>query len=60
MDLRAGQMLEAMLLAPMLRPIVAGNEMLGDYELDLLAQSITAQDTGGFAALVAADLQGAR
>lgn len=55
--LRAGRMLEAMLLAPVLRPLVAGEPMLGEYELDRLAQAIAAQDTRGFAALIAVSLR---
>ncbi len=51
--LRAGEMLEAILLAPVLRPLVAGEPMLGEYEVDRLAQAIAAQDSRGFAALIA-------
>jgi hypothetical protein len=40
--LRAGQMLEAMLLAPVLRPLFAGVPILGEYE---------------FAAMIAASLK---
>lgn len=40
--LRAGEMLEAMLLAPMLRPLFAGVPIAGEYE---------------FAALIAAGLK---
>lgn len=46
-----------MLLAPVLRPLVAGEPMLGEYELDRLAQAIAAQDTRGFAALIAVSLR---
>jgi hypothetical protein len=55
--LRAGQMFEAMLLAPVLRPLVDGEPILGEYELDWLAQEIAARDAGGFAALIAAGLR---
>ncbi len=55
--LRAGQMFEAMLLVPVLRPLVDGEPVLGDYELDRLAQEIAARDRGGFAALIAAGLR---
>jgi len=54
---RVGEMLEAMLLAPVLRPMIAGAGTLGDYELDLLAGEIARRDDGGFAALVAAQLE---
>lgn len=56
---RAGQMIEAMLLAPMLRPIIAGMSVLGDYELDLLAGEIARRDGRGFAQLIARRLEGA-
>jgi hypothetical protein len=58
--LRAGEMLEAMLLAPILRPMIAGDEMLGEYELDLVAREIAERDSHGFASLVAASLERAR
>jgi hypothetical protein len=54
---RAGEMLESVLLAPVLRPLVAGNGMLGDYELELLAQAIARSDGGGFAAIIASRLE---
>jgi hypothetical protein len=57
---RAGEMLESMLLAPMLRPLIAGAGMLGDYELELLAQEIARSDGAGFAGLIAARLESAR
>jgi hypothetical protein len=50
----AGEMIEAMLLAPVLRPMIAGADMLGDYELDLLARSIAQNDDRGLGALIAA------
>jgi hypothetical protein len=53
-------MIEAMLLTPILRPMIAGTGTLGDYELDLLAHEIAARDAGGFAALIAARLENAR
>jgi hypothetical protein len=55
-------MLEAVLLAPVLRPMIAGaaGGMLGDYELDLLAREIAHRDGGRFAALIAAGLRGSR
>jgi hypothetical protein len=54
---RAGEMIEAMLLAPILRPMIAGAGMLGDYELDLLANDVARNDDRGFATLLAAHLQ---
>jgi hypothetical protein len=57
---RAGEMLESILLAPVLRPLVAGNGMLGDYELELLAQEIAHSDGAGFAAMIASRLERAR
>lgn len=52
-------MIEAMLLAPILRPIIAGMSVLGDYELDLLAGEIARHDGRGFAQLIARTLEGA-
>ncbi|MBV8531162.1 MAG: hypothetical protein JO104_07575 [Candidatus Eremiobacteraeota bacterium] len=46
-----------MLLAPMLRPLVAGVGVLGDYEVDSLARAIAEQDERGFAGLIAARLE---
>ncbi|MGA2759441.1 MAG: hypothetical protein ABSF08_03840 [Candidatus Cybelea sp.] len=57
---RAGEMLESILLAPMLRPLIAGNGMLGNYELELVAQTIARSDGAGFAALIASRLERAR
>lgn len=57
---RAGEIFEAMLLAPVLRPLCAGAGTLGDYELDLMANEIARCDRSGFAALVAARLEGRR
>ncbi|HEY2476740.1 MAG TPA: hypothetical protein VGI19_18310 [Candidatus Cybelea sp.] len=57
---RAGEVFEAMLLAPVLRPLCAGAGPLGDYELDLMANEIARCDRGGFATLVAARLEGRR
>ncbi len=56
---RAGELLEGMLLAPILRPMIEGAGMLGDYELDLLAGEIARHDDRGFGALIAARLEGA-
>jgi len=57
---RAGEVFEAMLLAPVLRPMISGAGTLGEYELDLLANEIAQRDTRGFAAFVAASLERAR
>ncbi|MGA8574934.1 MAG: hypothetical protein WB609_04505 [Candidatus Cybelea sp.] len=54
---RAGELFEAMLLAPILRPMIAGVGTLGEYELDLLANEIARHDAHGFAAFVAASLE---
>jgi hypothetical protein len=56
---RAGELIEAMLLAPVLRPMISGAEMLGEYELDLLAHEIARHDERGFAALIASRLESA-
>ena len=58
--LRAAEMLESVLIAPMLRPLIAGNGTLGEYELDLLAQQVAQRDGSGFAALIAARLERVR
>ena len=42
-------MFEAMLLAPLLRPLTAGAGMLGDYELEEFAGAIAQRDRSGFA-----------
>jgi hypothetical protein len=54
---RAGESIEALLLAPILRPLIDGDGMLGEYELDLLAGEMAKHDDRGFAALLAARLQ---
>ena len=54
---RAGEMIEAMLLVPILRPIAAGMDVLGDYELDLLAGEIVRHDGSGFAQLIVGRLE---
>lgn len=55
---RAGEAIESLLLAPILRPMIAGTGTLGDYELDLLAREISHHDGRGFAAMIATRLQG--
>jgi hypothetical protein len=50
---RAGAAFEAMLLAPMLRPMFAGSGALGEYGADILAEAIARGDRGGFAGVVA-------
>jgi hypothetical protein len=57
---RAGEILESILLAPVLRPLIAGAGVFGDYELELLAQEIARSDGEGFAALIASRLESAR
>ena len=57
---RAGELIEAMLLAPLLRPMITGAGMLGDYELSLLAQEIARHDARGFAVSIAAGLEKSR
>ncbi|MBV9027781.1 MAG: hypothetical protein JO311_04140 [Candidatus Eremiobacteraeota bacterium] len=52
---RVAQMFEAVMLAPVLRPMIAGAGLLGDYELDTLARDIAERD-GSFARLIAAGL----
>jgi hypothetical protein len=55
---RTGEFVEALLLAPVLRPIVEENGgLFGDYESDLLAQEIARHDTRGFAGALAAQLK---
>jgi hypothetical protein len=54
---QAGEAIEALLLAPILRPMIAGAGTLGDYELDLLAREIARHDGRGFAALIASRLE---
>jgi hypothetical protein len=58
--LRAGEAFASMLLAPILQPMIAGSDELGSYELDLMAREVARADRSGFAALVAAQLRGAR
>jgi hypothetical protein len=53
---RVGELAEAMLLAPVLKPIVAGADLFGEYELDALALDIARRDRHGFADLIASRL----
>jgi hypothetical protein len=53
----AGELLESMLLVPILRPMLAGSGLLGDYELDMLSREIAARDQHGFAELIASRLE---
>jgi hypothetical protein len=55
---RAAEQFEAMLLAPVLRPMIAGAGTLGDYELGSLAREIARRDQR-FAALLAERLESA-
>jgi hypothetical protein len=57
---RAGEMIEAMLLAPVLKPMIAEAGVLGEYELDLFATEVARHDEHGFAALLAVRLGGAQ
>jgi hypothetical protein len=54
---RAGELLESMLLVPILRPMIAGTGLLGDYELDILSREIAARDQHGFSELIASRLE---
>lgn len=54
---QAGQTIEALLLAPILRPMIAETGVLGDYELDLLAGEMARRDVNGFAQLIARRLE---
>jgi hypothetical protein len=56
---RAGEAIESLLRAPILRPAIAAAGVLGDYELDLLAREIARHDGRGFAALIASRLEDA-
>jgi hypothetical protein len=56
---RVGAAFEAMLLAPVLRPMLAGTDAVGEYGVDLFARDVAERDRHGFAAVVAAAL-GAR
>ncbi|HVA27475.1 MAG TPA: hypothetical protein VNF68_04810 [Candidatus Baltobacteraceae bacterium] len=53
---RVGVAFESLLLEAILRPALAGNAAFGDYGVTALAQSISARDTHGFGALMAARL----
>ena len=49
--------LEAMLLAPMFRPLFAGCDVLGEYGIGEVARAVARDDTGGFAARLKAALE---
>ncbi|MBV8196888.1 MAG: hypothetical protein JO263_02025 [Candidatus Eremiobacteraeota bacterium] len=53
---RAAEMFESVLLAPVLRPLISGTGLLGDYELDALAREVAARDDM-FARLIARRLE---
>jgi len=57
---RAGAAFEAMLIEPMLQPLMPALGELGGYGLDLLAREIAARDGGAFARLVGAALERAQ
>ena len=46
-----------MLLAPVLRPMIGSEAMLGEYELDMIAGEIARHDARGFAGLIASRLE---
>jgi hypothetical protein len=54
---RVGAAFEAMLLAPVLRPILPAADAIGEYGLDLLAREIAAHDRDGFASVIADQLE---
>jgi hypothetical protein len=56
---RAAELIEAMLIAPVLRPMTDGAGTVGDYELDLLSQEVARHDDRGFAGILASRLEGA-
>ena len=41
---RVSEFVEALLLAPVLRPLADGAGVLGEYELDLFAQAVARND----------------
>jgi hypothetical protein len=49
---QAGEFVEALLLAPVLRPIFGQASMLGDYEIGLFAESIAKNDRAFSAAMM--------
>jgi hypothetical protein len=55
--LQAGAAFEAMLLVPMLRPMLPAGEAIGEYGLDLLARELATRDGRGFAGIIAAQLE---
>jgi len=55
---RVGAAFESLLLAEMLEPLAKENDAFGDYGVTVVAQSIAAHDTHGFAALIAKRLDG--
>ncbi len=57
---RAGSALEAVLLEPVLQPLIAALGEFGGYGLNLLAREIAAKDGSAFARLVGTALEQAR
>jgi len=49
--------MEAIVLSAALEPLANGNDALGGYGTDALAQSIAQHDRSGFGALIAASLE---
>lgn len=54
---RAGIAFEAMLLEPVLRPLLGALGDLGGYGIDVLARDLASHDRSGFAALIDAALE---
>lgn len=48
---------EAMVLVPMLRPLLPAGDAFGDYGLTLLASDVARRERGGFADALAAALE---
>ena len=55
-----GEQFEALLIAPMLEPLFGESFPLGGFGVDALARTIARHDGSGFAAAVAARLEGVR
>jgi hypothetical protein len=51
--LRAGQAFEAMLLVPLLRPMLPRSDAFGEYGLGIVARDIARLDHSGFARVLA-------
>jgi hypothetical protein len=51
--LRAAQAFEAMLLVPLLRPMLPASDAFGEYGLSIVARDIASHDRSGFAGMLA-------